>query len=263
VKKLLATCLAEFISTMDAKGDAPKHVRLTRTYSARVLILGKIERIADLAPSAALEALARLKAKGLSPRTINAHITAIKAFSRWLQKDGRSTDNPLATMGKMGEETDRRLVRRPLSEAELRRLIDSTRTAPTWRGMTGPDRAVFYTIGVMTGLRRSELGSLVPESFRLDDEVAVVVVEAAYTQNGKLAEQPIPRPLADSLRSWLAIKTPKRPVFDPPARKDRAYAQDRPEALRNHPVGRFREGGRYALAPPRVHHDAGQGGGSV
>jgi integrase len=209
--------LAEFISTMDAKGDAPKHVRLTRTYSARVLTLGKIERIADLAPSAALEALARLKAKGLSPRTINAHITALKAFNRWLQKDGRSTDNPLATIGKMGEETDRRLVRRPLSEAELRRLIDSTRTAPTWRGMTGPDRAVFYTIGAMTGLRRSELGSLVPESFRLDDDVAVVVVEAAYTKNGKLAEQPIPRPLADSLRLWLAIKTPERPVFDPPA----------------------------------------------
>jgi integrase len=207
--------LADFIRTLEAKGDDAKHIRLTRTYSARVLTLGRIERIADLAPSAAMEALAKLKAKKLSPRTINAHITAVKAFSRWLQKDGRSTDNPLATVGKVSEETDRRLVRRPLSESELHRLIASTRTAPAWRGMAGADRAVFYTIGAMTGLRRSELESLVPGSFRLDDDVAMVVVAAAYTKNGKVAEQPIPRPLADSLRVWLITKAPERHVFDP------------------------------------------------
>jgi integrase len=207
--------LADFIGTMNAKGGDPKHVRSTRTYAARVLALGKIERIADLAPSMVMEALSRLNAKGLSPRTINAHITAIKAFSRWLQKDGRSVDNPLATIDKIGEDADRRLVRRPLSDAELRLLIDSARTAPTWRGMAGPDRAVLYILGAMTGLRRSELASLTPESFRLDDEVPVVVVQAASTKNGKLAEQPIPRPLAESLRSWLSSRALSRPVFDP------------------------------------------------
>jgi integrase len=162
-----------------------------------------------------MAALAQPKAKGLSPRSIHAHARAVESFGRWLQKDGRTTDNPLLTIGKMGEDADRRLVRRPLSDSELRQLIDSTRTAPTWRGMTGPERAVFYTIGAMTGLRRSELASLTPEAFRLDDAVPVVAVEASYTKNGKLAEQPIPRPFAESLRSWLSPKAPGRLVFNP------------------------------------------------
>ncbi|MBV8609558.1 MAG: site-specific integrase, partial [Singulisphaera sp.] len=163
--------LADFIGTMSAKENDPKHVRLTRTYATRVLELGRIERIADLTGSAVMEALATLKAQGLSPRTINAHTTAIKAFSRWLWRDGRDNDHPLATVGKLNEEVDRRLVRRPLSEAELRQLLDSTRTAPPWRGMTSPDRAMLYTIGAATGFRRGELESLRPEAFRLDGDV--------------------------------------------------------------------------------------------
>jgi integrase len=207
--------LADFIGTMSAKANDPKHVRLTRTYAARVLELGRIERIADLTGSAVMEAIATLRAQGLSPRTINAHTTAIKAFSRWLWRDGRNTDHPLATVGKLNEELDRRLVRRPLSEAELRQLLDSTRTAPLWRGMIGPDRAMLYTIGAATGFRRGELESLRPEAFRLDGDVPMIVVEPAYTKNGKPAEQPIPPSLADALRPWLASKPPGRPVFDP------------------------------------------------
>jgi integrase len=159
--------------------------------------------------------LAALKAQGLSPRTINAHATASKAFSRWLQRDARSVDHPLATIGKLNEKVDRRLIRRPLSEVELRRLLDSTQTAPIWRGMTGIDRCMLYTIAALTGLRRGELASLTPESFRLDGDVPMVVVEPAYTKNGELAEQPISPTLADTLRTWLATKASGRPVFDP------------------------------------------------
>jgi integrase len=213
-RRLIKEHLADFIAIMKAKGDDSKHVGQTETYSTRVIDLGMIKRIADLAPSAVMKALTSLRADGLSARTLNAHVTAIKAFSRWLHKDGRCADNPLATIGKMNEEADRRLVRRPLSEAELRRLLDSTRNAPDWRGMSGLERALLYTLGAMTGFRRSELGSLTPESFHLDEDVPIVVVAASLTKNGKLAEQPLPRFLVDSLASWLARKAPGKRVFD-------------------------------------------------
>jgi integrase len=171
--------LDDFIGALTAKGGDPRHVRQTRTYAARVIELAAARVIPDLAPSGVMAALGTLKARKLSARTLNAHLTAIRQFARWLWRDGRSLDNPLAAMGKLPEAADRRLVRRPLPEAELRKLIDTTRTAPAWRGMTGPDRAMLYTIAAATGFRRGELASLCPESFRLDTTPPVIVCEAA------------------------------------------------------------------------------------
>jgi integrase len=207
--------LGDFIATLTAKGSDPKHIAQTHTYIDRLLGLGNIGHISDLAPSVVLQALAMLKARdGLSPRTVNAHITAIKALSRWLWRDGRSAGHPLACIGKVNEDADRRRVRRPFAGAELLRLIEATRTAPPWRGMSGTDRAWFYTIGAATGFRRSELASLTPAGFRLTDDLPTIVVQAAYTKNGKMAEQPIPPSLAAALRPWIASKPPGRPVFE-------------------------------------------------
>src|SRR5262249_55964371 len=154
-----------------------------------------------------------LKGLGLSARSVEAHAVAIKSFSRWAWRDGRSPDYALVGLAKLSESTDRRRVRRPLSETDLRRLIETTRTAPPWQGVTGEDRAILYAVAAMTGLRRGELRSLTPESFRLDDRPATVVCEAGYTKNRARAEQPIPDSLAGVLRSWLATKAPGNPVF--------------------------------------------------
>jgi len=87
-----------------------------------------------------------------------------------------------------------------------------TRIAPVWRGITGPDRAMFYLIGAVTGLRRSELGSLHSEDFDLVGQMPVVRLDASRTKNGKEAEQPIPLKLAAEFGEWLADK-PTGPVF--------------------------------------------------
>jgi integrase len=214
-RRPLCDHLTDFIATLIAKENDPKHVGQTRTYIARLLTLGRIERISDLKPSVVIQSLAMLKTRdGLSSRTINAHATAIKAFSRWLWRDGRSADHPLACIGKLNEEADRRRVRPPFAGAELLRLIEATRTAPPWRGMSGPDRAWFYTIGAATGFRRKELASLTPDGFRLADDVPTIAVQAAYTKNRKRVEQPIPPALAAALRPWIATKTLGSPVFE-------------------------------------------------
>jgi integrase len=204
----------DFIRTMEAARRNPKHVRSTRTYVERVITRARAERLSDLTPSAVTLALSRVAAEeNLSARAVNAHATAIKAFARWAWRDGRARAYELATVGRLNEEADRRYVRRPLTDDELRELIRATRTAPERRGISGSDRSWFYTLGAVTGFRRSELGALTPKDFALDGPAPTVCLGGGHTKNGKPAEQPIPPTLAAELRPWLASKTPGRPVF--------------------------------------------------
>jgi hypothetical protein len=68
----------------------------------------------------------------------------------------------------------------------------------------------------MSGLRREELVSLAPESFRLDGGTPMVVCEAGYTKNHETAEQPLPDALVSTLRPWLATKQARQPIFAAP-----------------------------------------------
>jgi site-specific recombinase XerD len=229
-RKPIREHLNEFIKALTAKGKDPKHVRLTEKYAARVLDLGEITQIADLKAEKVLAALESLRIKGslrqskkdpttvvpYSARTLNAHLTAIKSFSYWLVETQRCPNNRLAPLRRLrfNEKADRRLVRRPLSDTELRTLIEKTRGAPAWRGMSGPDRCMLYMIGAATGFRRSELASLRPESFHLCDTPPTITCEAAYAKNGKQAIQPVSQELANTLKPWLAAKRPHRSVFE-------------------------------------------------
>jgi integrase len=98
----------------------------------------------------------------------------------------------------------------------VKKLLGVTRSSDERRGMTGEDRAVLYTVALASGLRREELASLTPASFRLDASPPVVVTPASYCKNGEEAVQPLPGHVADGLRGWLRGKPIERPVFDLP-----------------------------------------------
>jgi integrase len=206
--------LDDFISTLTARQRNAKHVRSTRTYVERIISQSRAEKLSDLSPSAVTLALSRIaEEEELSARAVNAHATAIKAFARWAWRDGRTRTYELATIGRLNEEGDRRYVRRPLTDPELRTLIRMTRTAPEWRGISGVDRSWFYTLGATTGFRRSELGALQPDDFAIDGPAPAVRLGGEFTKNGKSAEQPLPPALTAHLRYWLASKAPGVPVF--------------------------------------------------
>jgi site-specific recombinase XerC len=214
----LAAHLEDFASTLRAKRRDPKHVRQTLKYARRVLDMASVRSISGIKLSPLMDALAELGEQGHSARTVNAHSSAVKQFSAWLLKDGRSADHPLLGLARLNEETDRRRVRRHLTDDELRRLIDVTRTAPAWRDIPGLDRSVMYLVGASTGLRRKELRSLTPESFRLDQRPPTIVCKASHTKNSKEAEQPVPEAVAAVLVPWLATKPAGQPVFGPRGR---------------------------------------------
>ncbi len=56
----------------------------------------------------------------------------------------------------------------------------------------------------MTGLRKNELASLTPRSFRLDGKPATVTVEAAFSKHRRKDVLPLHPALVGMLREWLA-----------------------------------------------------------
>src|SRR5215218_5469739 len=133
----------------------------------RVLTLAHIRRISELSLSKALDALAALRDEGLGQETINHHVRSVKAFARWLWKDGRAREHALAHLSTSSPEADRRRVRRALTHEEAARLIRAAEAGPVVQGMTGPDRAMLYRVALGTGFRAAELASLTAASFRL------------------------------------------------------------------------------------------------
>ncbi len=213
-RRPIAEHVDEFIAGMESKGNDPKHVRSTRTYIERVIKLAGIERINDLTPSSVSVAVAALKADDLSARAVNAYLTAIKSFSRWLKRDGRTSDYTLETLAKQNEQADRRRIRRALTPEEAAEVINAAEIGPEAGGLTGPDRAMLYRLALGTGFRADELATLTPDRFALDADPSTVTVMACYAKNRTEAVQPIAAGLADQLRPWVASKAPGRPVFD-------------------------------------------------
>jgi site-specific recombinase XerD len=181
----------DYLASLEQAGRKKHHIGNTRACVTRILSLAGIGRLPDLTPSAIVPALAKLKDQGFAARTVEAHIIAVKSFSRWAWRDGRAGDYALVGLVKPKVQNSQRVrVRRPLSDAELRTLIDTTRNAPPWRGLSGLDRSPLYAVASQTGFRRGEMMSLTPESFRLDADPPMIVCKAGYTKNGQDPSNP-------------------------------------------------------------------------
>lgn len=72
---------------------------------------------------------------------------------------------------------------------------------------------MLYTVAAYTGLRASELASLTPGSFRLDETPPTVTVLAGYSKHRRQDVLPLHPSLVESLRPWLAGKKAATPVW--------------------------------------------------
>ncbi len=215
-KTPLTQHLDDWEADMKARGRTGKHAKLSTSRARRVFDGCGFVFLADLSASAVQQFLADLLAEGWtdtrgrtykqgrSVQTANYHLTAVKGFCRWLVKDRRAADSPLAHLSGGNVDTDRRHDRRDLAADEVARLLEATRPGPNRRNLCGPDRAMLYTTSLYTGLRASELASLTPESFDLDAIPPTVIVEAAYSKRKRQDVLPLHPDLVRRLREWLA-----------------------------------------------------------
>jgi integrase len=223
----VADHLADYHAYLLAKGSTRKYAGMVAYRARRVLDRAKVNRLADLTPSRVQDALKAIlgeapperEGRGARPMgkpskgTANHYRDAVRGFSRWLLMDGRTPTDTLAAVTGFNAKEDRRHDRRTLGVGELRMLIETAHTGPTWNRMTGPVRALLYRLAVGTGLRYSEIMSVRSESFDWTATTPTVTAAAACTKNGEPATLPLPADLAEDLARYVATIAPGRPVF--------------------------------------------------
>ena len=100
--------------------------------------------------------------------------------------------------------TDARHPRRALTPEEVSRLVEATRKSGKRVNNLQPElRARAYTFAYFTGIRKTEMASLKPASFHLDDDPPTVTVAAACSKHRRKDVLPLHPELVPLLREWL------------------------------------------------------------
>jgi len=234
------------VKTVRGRRVSPQHVENVRRQLERVVRECRFKRLKDITRQAVQRWMNQLVSQPrddrygnggdaesepldpLAARTINMHRAAIVAFCGWCDSVGRLPGHPLASLPKV-EETDPARKRRPLSEAEIARLLKVVQERPLLEALTirtgknkgkplanvrdevrkqlkeaGRVRALIYKFMILTGLRRKETASLTVGSLCLDVDNPYVKVVVKHAKGAKEAALPLRSDLADALREHIA-----------------------------------------------------------
>jgi len=211
--------LAAFDRSLD--NTTPKHRKLTMTRVRKLVEATEAKTLADLEAEKVEGALKEIRREeDLGNRTYNHYLQAIDEFGKWLVSSKRLPTNPVAGIDRLNAETDVRHKRRALTADEMSRLVRAARESGVEvQGYPGELRARVYLMSFFTGLRRGELGSLTPLSFRLDDPQPTLVVEAACSKHRRKDTLPMHPDLVALVREWNSGLEPDEPLFPRLARK--------------------------------------------
>jgi hypothetical protein len=91
-RRPLVEHLADFRQFLADKDNTAKHVRMICNHVRWLLDASEAKAVSDLTGPAVMRAVGQLRDDGASPRTCNAYLTSIKAFSRWLWEHKRTAD---------------------------------------------------------------------------------------------------------------------------------------------------------------------------
>ncbi|HUU22353.1 MAG TPA: tyrosine-type recombinase/integrase, partial [Phycisphaerae bacterium] len=220
-----------FVPLMRARGCTPRYAQMAASRTAKVIKGCRFRAWRDISASRIERFLAELRegdevSEGIGIQTHNHYVRSVKAFAHWMMREGRATQNPIAHLACLNARLDRRHDRRSLSVEEVRHLLAAASGGAPFRAISGPDRAALYRLALETGLRARELRSLTPESFNLDSDPPVVIVEAAYSKRRRRDEQPIRPEMVQVLRPWLIGKIAGEAVFIIPEKQAEMLRHD-------------------------------------
>ncbi|MHC4521310.1 MAG: tyrosine-type recombinase/integrase [Planctomycetota bacterium] len=155
--------------------------------------------------------------KGISARTFNGKLKAVKGFVAWMIRNRRAADSPISHLTCLNEKADRRRVRRPLGAEEVRRLLTVAENGPERYGMTGHARMLLYRLACESGLRANELRNLTAASF--DFANLTVTTKAPHSKSRNERTLPLRPDTAEQLKDFVSGKLPACRVFNMPSRK--------------------------------------------
>ena len=209
----IAEALATFERSMD--NTTAKHRKLTMTRVRRLVEASGFRSLGEMDAEKVEASLKQIRlADDLGARTYNHYLQAIDEFGKWLVESKRLLANPVAGVERLNAETDVRHKRRALSPEDVFRLVESARSSgQDIQGYGGELRARAYLMSFFTGLRRQELGSLTPRSFRLDDDQPILTVEAACSKHRRKDTLPMHPELVLMVREWVRDLAPDDLLF--------------------------------------------------
>ena len=203
----------QWSESLRGKGVTRKFHRDHSNRLRRLLSLLGVKSIEDLSPGRVEIALGKLV--GVSAQTRAHHLSRLRPFVRWLLRERHLVSDPTIGVKVHGISSDRRRIRRSLSDTEVRLLLAQTRhDGLVYRGVDAETRAMCYELAIATALRANELRSLTHASFTFGDQ-PTVRVDAGTAKNRREAVIPLPRKLATRLEAWLAYR-PRRILFPLP-----------------------------------------------
>jgi integrase len=236
--KRLAACssltdhLSDFKQSLIAREVTERQAKLVHGRALKVIEGCKFTTWSNITPGAVLEFLheqRNLEEKPISAQTSNFYLQAIKQFCKWMVKDRRASESPVAHLQGLNVKAHPQRQRRVVTVDELIRLIDTTWSSQPRMGrtrdgdiawhMTGPERAMLYMLAAETGLRSSEMRSLTLSSFKLDAANPTVTVAAAYSKRRREDVQPIRPITAQQLAEVFGGLHPQEQVFKMPRRE--------------------------------------------
>ena len=217
--------VTDFGDDLRRRGRSEVHVAQSLSRARRVITAAGARYWSDLTAERIERALAKVQADdGLSPKTRNAYLTALRMFANWMTspKVRRAAASPAEAVEML--DVEEREYRRAFTTDELQRLIlaaaeGSPRFAVRRDGshrwhLTGPERACLYSVAAQTGLRASALRRLRVDDLELDTEQPCVKVKGkAATKNRRDMTQPLQPQTAALLRSMLHGRLPESPAF--------------------------------------------------
>jgi len=222
-KRPLSEHLAEWKAALLAKGTTRQYAEVQAARAGDVIEGCGYRYWPDLSASRVQAFVSdlrkdRTEKRGVSARTANGYLQAVRQFCRWMVRDDRAPDNPLAHLQGYNARAEPRTVRRAMTEEECLALLRAAEDGPERYGICGADRAALYRAALGTGFRANEMRHLTPVDFALDDAPPTITVRACYSKRRREDVQPIAPGLAAMLRDYLADKDPDEPVFVMPDR---------------------------------------------
>ncbi len=127
---LLSDALAAYVDHLRARGRSATHVADCERLARRAFADCGFTTLRELSGEPLERWLTTLTDGGLSPRTRNSYLQAVRGFCRWCVQSGRLQADATKRIGKIAEATDVRRNRRALTAMELERLLYAARMRP-------------------------------------------------------------------------------------------------------------------------------------
>jgi len=237
--KLLSEHVTAFETSLKAKCFVDRHIQLVISRVKKIFELCKFKTYADISYSRVEAELADLRRdkvitddagnktieRGISAKTSNDYIQAVKQFCKWMMKDKRAAINPLEPLEKQGTQNDRRHTRRAMTLEEIGYLLGWLENKAGKKcGLTGGDRALIYRLALTTGLRKSEIEALTVDC--IDFQGKSLTLAGAYTKNRQAANLPLKEDVCEALKRFVAGKLQGAKVFRLPEKASRLIKLD-------------------------------------